>query len=175
MTSCLKIWKGKSCNSWDLFQACDITGGLYLKIPQKVALAQYLLVSVALAAVVCGWSVLKVHFYFFVWTVGVSAWHRAALPAGAAASCSCGLQSGLFLPPEPHRNRLCLLGLFVQWVPHSGIWMLFIERKKKCTDDFFLIFLKFSATSVLFARHASESIHVASPQRKWKQFSDHLN
>uniref|UniRef100_A0A3P8UGU8 General transcription factor IIH subunit 3 n=1 Tax=Amphiprion percula TaxID=161767 RepID=A0A3P8UGU8_AMPPE len=29
-----------------LQQACDITGGLYLKIPQKVALAQYLLVSV---------------------------------------------------------------------------------------------------------------------------------
>lgn len=28
------------------FQACDITGGLYLKIPQKVALAQYLLVRV---------------------------------------------------------------------------------------------------------------------------------
>eukprot|EP00064_Thunnus_orientalis_P015546 superscaffoldBa00002897_g15600 len=26
-----------------VFQACDITGGLYLKIPQKIALAQYLL------------------------------------------------------------------------------------------------------------------------------------
>ncbi|AWP07176.1 putative general transcription factor IIH subunit 3 [Scophthalmus maximus] len=29
-----------------LQQACDITGGLYLKIPQKIALAQYLLSSV---------------------------------------------------------------------------------------------------------------------------------
>lgn len=29
-----------------VLQACDITGGLYLKIPQKIALAQYLLVSV---------------------------------------------------------------------------------------------------------------------------------
>lgn len=29
-----------------VLQACDITGGLYLKIPQKVALAQYLLVRV---------------------------------------------------------------------------------------------------------------------------------
>lgn len=28
-----------------VLQACDITGGLYLKIPQKVALAQYLLVN----------------------------------------------------------------------------------------------------------------------------------
>ncbi|MEQ2158669.1 hypothetical protein GOODEAATRI_014803, partial [Goodea atripinnis] len=37
--------------------ACDITGGLYLKIPQKVALAQYLLVSVAAVTAVCSrWS-----------------------------------------------------------------------------------------------------------------------
>lgn len=33
------------CNWCFVFkQACDITGGLYLKVPQKIALAQYLLV-----------------------------------------------------------------------------------------------------------------------------------
>jgi len=28
-----------------IFQACDISGGIYLKIPQRAGLLQYLLVS----------------------------------------------------------------------------------------------------------------------------------
>ena len=100
------------------FQACDITGGLYLRIPQKVAMAQYLLVSTQSGF----YTILRLKFVFFkcenkplfVFLVGVPPWLGAAFPAGPAAARSRGLQSCVFLSSQSHRDWLRVLRLSVK-------------------------------------------------------------
>lgn len=107
-----KFWFACTQFRCAFLQACDITGGLYLKIPQKVALAQYLLVKLPLPFYICfppaktGRCVDSV-----LWTVGVPARLGAALQADAATANARWLQGGVLLPPEPHWNWLRVLSV----------------------------------------------------------------
>lgn len=63
-------------------------------------------------------AVLVIYCSYFcvLFLVGVPPRLRAAFPAGITAPCTRGLQSGVLLPPQSHRNWLCVLCLSLKWV-----------------------------------------------------------
>lgn len=147
-----------------MFQACDITGGLYLKIPQKVALAQYLLVSVS--AICCGLQWLQFEgrvsmcVFWEQWVFLPDSEQRSQLvlpqPAHVdyRAACFC------------HRNLIeigyvCSVCLSSeQRMPSSA----FQRHNIIFVVMIFLLFgSKYSATSALFAQHASKSVTLTLP------------
>lgn len=74
-----------------ILQACDITGGLYLKIPQKLALAQYLLVRVQ-------------HRFPHFWEYCLS---HVSVERAALCWCWCFLFSGCSCPTLSSVHSWC--------------------------------------------------------------------
>ena len=91
-----------------LQQGCDITNGLYLRIPQLQGLLQYLLVKLYIIVILWAMKIFSL--------VGVSSRAPDKTKNGRATFREGRLQSSLFLPQRIDRYWICVFRVLIEYV-----------------------------------------------------------